>query len=281
VDRTTELKYRDCVQQVVARLKTEPGGVWSRFAGGIQRGEPLEETDPLVEQMCLEAVSSCPEPELRLLWLGTDALWKPDADNPDSRASWEGDVVRELYERVRYAAGDAGLDGDEKREPEGEAAEARFRFDEYDMAFLANVARRLMSLIARPGLTPKDAAAIRRAVAALNRLPEVTAGTNVRVEIGHRMGDEALSESYRYTIALEEGRIAITSSGSQHDPTTGTHAFDLESVEWGADGQIVHKGNRDSWLERLIYALGRDYTLRVTDESVAGASWPQAPRAET
>ncbi len=252
VDRITEAKYRDYVRQTVARLKSLPGGVWS---------------DPLVEQMCLEAIRSCSEPELRLLWLGTDALWKPDDENPDSRADWEEGVVKELYERVRYAAGDVGLGGDKKDEPVGDGGEACFRFDEDDLVFLSKVARQLALLTARPGLTQEDARAIRRAVAALKTLPELTRGIDVEIEVGHRMGNEEFSESYHYAIKLNQKRIAISSSGSQHDPAVGTKSFDLESLVWQADGRIAQEGSRDSWLERLAYALGRDCTLNVTDES--------------
>jgi len=251
VDRMTELKYRDCVQQIVARLKSLPGGAWS---------------DPLVEQMCLEAIRSCSEPELRLLWIGTDALWKRNDDDPDSRTAWEEGVAKELYERVRYAAGDVGLDGDENREPGGDAGEERFRFDEDDLAFLSKVARQLALLTTRPGLTQEEAKAIRRAVAALKKLPGLTRGIDVQIEVGHRMGNEEFSESYQYVIKLDPKRIEISSSGSQRDPAVGTKSFDLESLEWQADGQTAHRGNRDTWLERLAYALGRDYTLKVTDE---------------
>jgi hypothetical protein len=29
-------------------------------------------------------------------------------------------------------------------------------------------------------------------------------------------------------------------------------------------GHAEHQGNRDTWMERLSYALARDYTLNVT-----------------
>ena len=268
VDRMTELKYREYVQQIVARLKSLPGDVWSCFAGEVQKGEslPSADPDPLVAQMCVEAIGPCPEPELRLLWLGTDALWKRNEENADTRTDWEEGVVKELYGRVRYAAGEAAPDGDEKEEPGGHAGEERFRFDEDDLVFLSKVARQLALLTARPGLTQEEAGAIRRAVAALKKLPELTPGMNIQIEIGHRMGDEKFSETYRYAIKIDQKRIEISSSGSQHDPAAGTNSFALESLEWDADGQAAHKGNRDSWLERLAYALGRDYTLNVTDE---------------
>jgi hypothetical protein len=278
-DRMTELKYHDYVQEIIARLKSLPGGVWSCFSGGIQSGEsvPVEGPDPVVEQMCREVIGSCPEPELKLLWLGTEALWNPDDENPDSRTVWEAGVVKELYERVRYAAGDAALDGDEKEGPGGNASEARFRFDEDELVFLSKVARQLVLLTARRGLTPEQAKAIRRAVAALKRLPEPTLGIDVLIEVSHRMGNEEFRESYRYVIKLEEERIAITSSGSQQGLAVGTNSFALESLEWQADGQTAQQGSRDAWLERLAYALGRDYTLNVTDES--GGKSGQVPGA--
>ena len=37
--------------------------------------------------------------------------------------------------------------------------------------------------------------------------------------------------------------------------------------KWYATGQVEQKGNRDTWLERLSYALARNYTLNVTDRS--------------
>ncbi len=141
-----------------------------------------------------------------------------------------------------------------------------FRFDN-DLAFLSEVARRLAPLAARPSLAPEEAKAIERAVAALKKLPELTPGINLQIEIAHRMGGEEFSESYSYLIKLDQQGVEISSSGSQYDAAVGSNSFSLESLKWCADGQTEHKGNRDTWLERLSYALARDYTLNVTDES--------------
>jgi hypothetical protein len=81
------------------------------------------------------------------------------------------------------------------------------------------------------------------------------------------MGSEEFSESYSYAIKLDPRRIEISSSGSQYDPAVGTDSFILESLTRFADGRTEQRGNRDTWLERLAYALGRDHTLNVTDES--------------
>jgi hypothetical protein len=162
---------------------------------------------------------------------------------------------------------DAGLHGDEKEEPGGDKLERGFRFDGYDLAFLSKVARRLAALAEQPSLAPEKAQAIRRAVAALQKLPEPTPEINVQIEVAHRMGGEDFSESYSYVVKLDPRRIEIRSSGSQYDPAVGSSSFGLESLEWRANGQTAHTGNRDTWLERLAYAAARDYTLNVTDES--------------
>jgi hypothetical protein len=145
--------------------------------------------------------------------------------------------------------------------------EEGFRFDEDDLVFLSEVARRLAPLTAQPGLAPKEVQAIGRAVAALKKLPQLTPEINVRIEVAHRMGGEGFSESYSYTIQLDQQRIEISSSGSQYDPAVGSNSFGLESLKWYANGQAAHTGNRDTWLERLAYALARDHTLDVTGES--------------
>jgi hypothetical protein len=140
------------------------------------------------------------------------------------------------------------------------------RFDD-DLAFLSEVARRLEPLAARPCLAPEEAGAIRRAVEALRKLPEPAPEIDVQIEVAHRMGSEEFSESYSYAIKLDPRRIEISSSGSQYDPAVGTDSFILESLTRFADGRTEQRGNRDTWLERLAYALGRDHTLNVTDES--------------
>jgi hypothetical protein len=269
VDRVAEAKYRDRVDRIIARLKSLPGDVWLHFAGGAQGGESslFEEADRLVGQICREAVRACPDPELRLLWFGSDALWKRHGDDPGVRANWEEGVFQELRRRVGYAAGDAGLDGGEKEQPGGDRPAASFHFDNADLVFLSKVAGRLALLTARPGIAPEDGKTIRRAVAALQRLPELTPEIDVQIEVAHRMGGAGFSESYSYTIKLDQRRIEIGSSGSQGDPAIGMESFSLESLAWYADGQTAHQGNRDIWLERLAYALGRDYTVKVTDES--------------
>ena len=166
------------------------------------------------------------------------------------------------------SAGDAGLGGDEKKDPQGDEFEDRFRFDS-DLAFLAEVGRRLAPLVARPSLTPEKAKALERAVAALKKLPELTPGMNVQIEVAHRMGGEEFSETYSYLIKLDQQGVEISSSGSQYDPAVGSNSFSLESLKWYANGQVEYQGNRDIWLERLVYALARDYTLNITDESDA------------
>jgi hypothetical protein len=173
----------------------------------------------------------------------------------------------EFDERVENAAGDAAVVGDGKDGPRGDELEASFRFDEDDLVFLAEVARRLEPLTAQPGLAPKEVQVIGRAVAALKKLPQLTPEINVRIEVAHRMGGEEFSESYSYAIKLDQRRIEIGSRGSQYDPAVGSESFGLESLEWHANGQVAYQGNRDTWLERLSYALARDHTLEVTGES--------------
>jgi hypothetical protein len=260
----TELRYRDYVQQIVTRLKSLPEDPWGRFSRAVQRGDVSENPDPVVGQACREVLVSCPEPELRLLWLGTEATWKPGEEGTDARAHWEEGVVTELYERVKFAAGEAALENDGRPDgPEQQAAGPAFRFNEDDLVFLAKVARQLTLLAARGRqLNQEQSKAIRRVIAALNGLPDAVPAASDCIEVTHRMGDEAFRETYRYTVSIDRERIAISSSGSQQDPA-GTRAFDLESLEWLADGRTAQHGSRDSWLERLIYALGRDYTLSV------------------
>jgi hypothetical protein len=268
-DRIAEAKYRDHTDRIIARLKSLPGDVWLHFAGGGRRDElsAFEEADRMAEQICREVVRACPDPELKLLWHASDALWKRQGDDPGVRANWEEGVLQELRRRVRYAAGDAGPDGDRTEAPGGAKFEASFRFDHDDLVFLSNVARRLAVLTAKPGLAPEDAKTIRRAVAALKRLPELTPDVDVQIEVAHRMGGEGFCESYSYAVKLDRKRIEITSSGSQGDPAVGLDSFSLESLIWYADGQTAHQGNRDIWLERLAYALTRDYAVNVTDET--------------
>jgi len=265
LNRAAEAAYGQLVERIVTRLKREAGEVWAHFAAGVQGDPsvPFEKAARVVQDACLEAVCGCSESELGVLWRGSDALWKPAGDDPGNRAAWEEGVHRELYERVRYAAGDAVPNSGRIEEPGKDRLEAHFRFDADDLAFLSQVARRLASVAAQPGLAAEKAAAIRRIVAALKKLPELTPAINVRIEVAHRMGGEDFSESYRYTVEMDPEHIEIASSGSQNDPTAGVSSFALESLEWRADGQSAQCGNRDIWLERLAYALTREYTVGV------------------
>jgi|SRR5271157_312978 len=158
----------------------------------------------------------------------------------------------EHYEAQERAAGDAG--------------EEVCRFDN-ELAFLAEVARRLAPLAARPNLAPEEAKAIQHAVEALKKLPELTPGIDIQIEVAHRMGDEEFNERYSYLIKLDQQGVEVNSSGTQYDATAGSNAFSLESLKWCANGKVECQGNRDTWLERLAYALARDYTLNVTDQS--------------
>jgi hypothetical protein len=273
VDRIAEVKYRACVEQVIARLKGLPGDVWSCFCGSLQRGDPSlsEETNRQVEQTCLEVVRACAD--LEAMWFGSDALWKDDDDSSSSRAGREEGVVKELYERVRYAAGDAPFarrDEQEKSTADGPG----FRFDEDDLVFLMKVARKLAHLAEQPSVALEHAKAIRRAVAALKKLPDRVPEVNVEIEVTHRMGDAGFSETYNYAIKLDRQRIDISSAGSQYDPDVGATSFSLESLEWHANGQTAHQGNRDTWLERLEYALAHDFTVKVKDESAGSYREP-------
>jgi hypothetical protein len=157
--------------------------------------------------------------------------------------------------------------GDEQKEPKEDIVPEVCRF-ETEVAFLAEVGRRIAPLAALPGLTPEKAQAIERAVAALQKLPELTPGIDLQIEVTHRMGDDDFRESYSYLIKLDWQGVEINSTGSQSGTAVEPNSFSLESLKWYADGHSDQKGNRDTWLERLEYALGRDYTLNVTDESL-------------
>ena len=152
-------------------------------------------------------------------------------------------------------------------EPKRDEIEESFRFDDDDLVFLAKVARGLTPLTAKPGLAPEEVKTIVRAVTALKKLPELTPGFDIQIEVAHRMGGEEFSESYSYLIRLDQQAVEISSSGSQYDPAVGSDSFSLESLKWYANGQTAHQGNRDTWLERLSYALARDHALNVTDKS--------------
>jgi len=157
-------------------------------------------------------------------------------------------------------------DGEEEKEdPKGDEFEEVWRFDN-DLAFLSEVARRLAPVAARPSLAPEKAEAVERAIAALKSLPELTPGINLQIEIAHRMGDEEFNETYSYLIKLDRQGVEVNSSGTQYE-AAGSNTFSLESLKWYADGHTENEGNRDTWLERLAYALARDYTVNVTDES--------------
>jgi hypothetical protein len=153
-----------------------------------------------------------------------------------------------------------------KEEPQGGEVEDRFRFDD-DLGFLSEVGRRLARVAAQPGLAPEKARAVARAAAALQKLPEMTPAIDVQIEVTHRMGNQDFSESYSYAIKVDPRRVEIGSTGSQCDPAAGSHSFSLESLTWYANGQVEYQGNRDTWLERLSYALARDYTLTVSGQS--------------
>ena len=157
--------------------------------------------------------------------------------------------------------------GDEQVEPQEDIIPEVCRF-ETEGAFLAEVGRRIAPLAALPGLAPEKAQAIERAVAALQKLPELTPGINLQIEVTHGMGDDDFRESYSYLIKLDAQGVEINSTGSQSGAAVEPNSFSLESLKWYPDGHSDQKGNRDTWLERLEYALGRDYTLNVTDESL-------------
>jgi len=157
--------------------------------------------------------------------------------------------------------------GDEQEEPQEDIIPEVCRF-ETEVAFLAEVGRRIAPLAALPDLAPEKAQAIERAVAALQKLPELTPGINLQIEVTHGMGDDDFRESYSYLIKLDAQGVEINSTGSQSGTAVEPNSFSLESLKWYPDGHSDQKGNRDTWLERLEYALGRDYTLNVTDESL-------------
>ena len=167
------------------------------------------------------------------------------------------------------SAGDEGQDGVEKEQPKGDEFEEVevCRFDN-ELAFLSEVGRRLAPLAARPGLAPEKAEAIQRAVAALKKLPELTPETNLQIEVTHRMGGDDFAESYSYLIKLDQEGVEISSTGSQYGTAVESNSFSLESLKWYADGHSEQKGNRDTWLERLEYAMSRDYTLNVTTNAI-------------
>src|ERR1035437_2658345 len=282
VDRIINAKYQVYAEQVIERLKGLPGDVWVHFAADIQRGESFlfEEADRLVEQVCMEHMRSCSSPELELLWFGSDSHWDHDDDTPSSDTEWAEGVLKELHQRVINAAGNEDLDEDEDDEEEAEesgslfadeeAKESGIHFDDDDVIFLSEVAQTLARLVTQPSLAPEESKAVRRAIAALKRLPDLTPEINVQIEVAHRVSQEGFSESCICTINLDPGQIEISSGGSQCDPAVGSDSYSSESFEWYASGKVARKGDADMWLDRLAYVLSCDNTVYVTDESDDG-----------
>jgi plasmid stabilization system protein ParE len=274
-DRAAETQYRVCVEHAIARARSAPEDVWQRFRASVQSGAASPEAGPKVEQICLEVIRSCSDSELDILWFGSEALWKRDSADPGSRTACKESVLKELYERVKYAAGEgekegqipckAALEGGKAGRKPGPTVGTALHFhcDEDDLVFLLKVARKLAQVVEQSPLAPEDARAIRHTVGALGKLPEPLPDLRVQIEVTHRMGDDDFGETYTYVVKLTPASIEIASRGIQHDPVAGDTSFSLESLAWHAEGQVVQQGNRDLWLERMTYALAHTYTVKV------------------
>jgi hypothetical protein len=194
------------------------------------------------------------EPQLELLWFGSDSIWDHDEDKPSNKTEWEEGVLKELHQRVGNAAADQDLDEDGDEEEEEDGSEEGFCFNDDDLFFFSEVAKTLARVTAQPNLPPEEVMATRRAIAALKKLPALTPEINVQIEVAHRVGDQGFSESCSCTINLDPEQIEISSGGSQYDPAVGSDSYGLEPFQWYATGGAERKGDRDrglsGWLTR-------------------------------
>ncbi|MCL4849813.1 MAG: hypothetical protein KJZ78_00340 [Bryobacteraceae bacterium] len=265
VERIIETKLEELASGIINRLKELPGDVWVGYAADLQRGQSLffEEYERLLESECSRAVGGLSSADLELLWFATDSYWDHDDDKPSGRGIWEDGVAADLFRRVTSAADAEDLDEDDDEDDE---EEERYEFDEEDLLFFSDVAKVLDRPETFRGLSPKDSGSVRSLIDALRRLPEWTPEIDIRLEVSHRVGDDAgFSESCACVVALSSEQIEISAGGSQYDPAVGSDSISHESFEWYPGSVSEKNGSTDTWLERLIYALDSEHSTDVTD----------------
>lgn len=123
-------------------------------------------------------------------------------------------------------------------------------------------------LISRANWTPRQLVGLARALYAIKRLPDITPGVDVDVEVAVKLGDEIYGETKNWSLRITEDSFEASSGCSFHDkrygtdPVAGLRFF----AKAGVDGRRSCNDSSYDFLEDLGEYV-QDATLKVVDKS--------------
>ena len=98
------------------------------------------------------------------------------------------------------------------------------RDDEFVIDLATTLARRL---VRDPSITPYQIVGLRRALEALEHLPESTNGVNVTFGVSIHGGGEDYEEMSYISFAVYEDEISLSRGGSVYDKSVGSDSYSL------------------------------------------------------
>lgn len=124
-------------------------------------------------------------------------------------------------------------------------------------------------LRSRADWTPRQLVGLARDLYAIKRLPDITHGVDVDIEVTVKLGEEIYGETKSWKLRITEDTFEVSSGCSYHDkrygtdPVTGLRFF----AKSGIDGHRSCNDSSYDFLEDLGEYINEGATLKFVDKS--------------
>jgi hypothetical protein len=143
----------------------------------------------------------------------------------------------------------------------------RFKLKEQDSFLIETATKTARRILRNPGIKARQIIGLGNFIYALERLPDITPGVNVRFEIVYDMGNLYLNEKRRVVFIIDDDRICASMNRSTYDREGGS--VNLTELDWSicADGHVEEYGDiyyLEDHIKELLHLGGE---IIVSDNS--------------
>jgi hypothetical protein len=126
-----------------------------------------------------------------------------------------------------------------------------YRLNKADLQVLAAIDRLLKRLAASKSIRPAKLVSVAKVLHVLSRLPRVTEGVCVTIEISYQIKQEGCGSSSVWHLFVGEDSMALSCGGSEYTEGVGSDLFTTMTWEAQPGERTDYDGSWDeSWMER-------------------------------
>jgi hypothetical protein len=151
-----------------------------------------------------------------------------------------------------------------------------YRLNKADMQVIAAIGRLLKRLAASESIGPAQLVSVAKVLHVLSRLPRVTEGVCVTIEISYQIKQEGCGSSLVWHLFVGEDSMALSCGGSEYTEGVGSDSFTTMTWEAQPGERTDYDGSWDeTWMERecedysdnsLFVSNFRDCAISIDDD---------------